>query len=813
MNKKIYCLRIVLLCHCLISVAQTKFDKLIWFNNLPSFVAKENGHIFVNSIEYKKNYYVFGFNTGRIQTMNCNDIYDGWNVFKLDSNGNLLKAVRIGGPIDGERMFFPAIQTKNKGFLIPGHSYSFSYTQRCDSFDSDCNFLKLDSNLNFQWLKSIGGKRGEIALGVLELKSGRYMAFGETQSFGHPATLPWDSANTDIYIMKLDNSGNLVHSITYGTKDFDEILAIEKDENDFIYLAGHYGGPTSPNGLSSPFLIKLDTNLNIVWANYFSVPPDRDTSVFLSIKFFNNRLYCVSHHISLKLSISHYYGNIAVINPTTGDIERSTIKSYPFLLLGTADLDTKIFLYNNKIYNQWWTWYSPAPYAIRTFVSFDTTLNLLSSIYSPKPFKETCISGTPGAGSNINYISMASEQNFILGSTAILDTLNFTKNYLYLSKMATDFETCYPDTGSIEEDALTISYIPIATGSITSVNQGIVLSWTPTIVEGAKDSSLCFCPDIPVQTQITPVNCFSNGSATLTPLQNDNYTYQWSPPVSSTNTASNLSAGQYTVIISDSTGCWHKNIITIPAQLSFPLSVSGNTLLCSTQSTTLSASGAQSYTWSTGSTDSSIVLQTSVTTNYTLIAAAGNCTQTTVWTVSVNPTPTLLVSPLSGTISSGDTLAISVSGANSYSVLSLPNYYWNNNTLYAFPREKQFFCIVGEQNTCRDTVCVKITIDGSCVELEIPNIFTPNQDNVNEHWKVNWKCPELIEDFNVQIFDRWGVLVYQSADKFFKWDGHCSEKLTLPDFNECPTGTYYYVLEWTSYSKKHQKKGYITLLR
>ncbi|GIV26776.1 MAG: hypothetical protein KatS3mg027_0590 [Bacteroidia bacterium] len=826
-KKKYYFWGVLILFQCLLLTAQTKFDKLIWFNNLPAYVAKDNAHFYVNAIEYNKAYYVFGFNTGRIQTSNCNDSYDGWNVFKLDSNGNLLRALRIGGPIDGERMFGPVIQTRDKGFLISGHSTSFSYTQRCDSFDMDCNFLKLDSNLNFQWLKSVGGRKSEILVKCYELKNGGYMAFGATNSFGYggnDSLLKDIFDNGDIYIMKLSSNGQLLGSITYGTKYADIILDVEKDEGDNFYIIGRYQeNDTSSNPIGTrvlPFVMKVDSNLNVLWSHYYYITPItpldplKTASIFGSIKLLkNNVLYLTQYHP--KPGSNSYFQKILRIDPNTGNIIPANNNWYlfPSEVPGAAGPDEKILVYNNNLYVQWWSFYTYIAYLSRIIGVFDTSLYLLKMSHIPRPLKEVCMYSI-GPGSLINHPFIDSHSDFLLGSTAILDTMNFTKNYLYLTKMTPDFETCYPDTGSIPEDTATISYIPVATGSITSINQGIVLSWTPTIVEGAKDSTLCFCPGIPMQTQVTPVNCFSNGAATLTPLQNGNYTYQWTPSVSSTNTASNLTAGTYTVIVSDSTGCWHRELITIPVQMSFPLTVSGSTALCSGESGTISVRGGESYSWSTGDTSSVIVVQPSVTTNYTLTAAAGSCTQTVVYTISVTATPTVVASPLSGTISSGDTIEITLSGAGSYSIVSGGNYLWiDTNKVLLYPRETEIYCIEGENLGCVDSSCVRVVVDGSCMDVEVPNVFTPNGDGVNEWWKVNWRCSELVEGFKVEVFDRWGVLVYVSEDKFFRWDGRCKGGKVLGDGDRCVSGTYYYVMSWEVHKKKVERKGYITLLR
>lgn len=52
-----------------------------------------------------------------------------------------------------------------------------------------------------------------------------------------------------------------------------------------------------------------------------------------------------------------------------------------------------------------------------------------------------------------------------------------------------------------------------------------------------------------------------------------------------------------------------------------------------------------------------------------------------------------------------------------------------------------------------------------------PTAFTPNNDGLNDHYSVDGLSLHNIGMFEVLIHDRWGALVYQSTDAFFKWDG------------------------------------------
>jgi len=84
--------------------------------------------------------------------------------------------------------------------------------------------------------------------------------------------------------------------------------------------------------------------------------------------------------------------------------------------------------------------------------------------------------------------------------------------------------------------------------------------------------------------------------------------------------------------------------------------------------------------------------------------------------------------------------------------------------------------------------------------LQIPNVFTPNGDGVNDTFVI----PQLTNypDNEIIIFNRWGNSVYQKSGYLNDWTGE--------GLNE---GTYFYILKVRSKDKVDVYKGYITLLR
>lgn len=80
-----------------------------------------------------------------------------------------------------------------------------------------------------------------------------------------------------------------------------------------------------------------------------------------------------------------------------------------------------------------------------------------------------------------------------------------------------------------------------------------------------------------------------------------------------------------------------------------------------------------------------------------------------------------------------------------------------------------------------DSVCVD-----NCPEYELPNIFTPGGDGMNDFFHP---FPyKFIAEINIQIFNRWGQLVFESSNPDIMWDGK-----QLKSKKMCPAGVYFYV--------------------
>lgn len=110
-------------------------------------------------------------------------------------------------------------------------------------------------------------------------------------------------------------------------------------------------------------------------------------------------------------------------------------------------------------------------------------------------------------------------------------------------------------------------------------------------------------------------------------------------------------------------------------------------------------------------------------------------------------------------------------------------------------------------NGCTDTASIEITIEPA-VGIYVPNAFTPDGDGVNDNFYV--KTSEILDEgFSLQIFNRWGELLFETDQKDSYWDG--SAKGFAETVQE---GVYvWHVSAIDIFNEEHEEFGHVTLLR
>lgn len=426
---------------------------------------------------------------------------------------------------------------------------------------------------------------------------------------------------------------------------------------------------------------------------------------------------------------------------------------------------------------------STGTYTWSTGVNTSTTL-----INSPGLYSATVsTSGCGIAVANISLgsaplpsvsISAPSTTTLCAGGSVILTANSNEGNYLWSNGATTN-------TVSVSSASISVT----STNVCGSAQATQTLNVIPSPTVSVSSSSNILCP---------------GSSATLTANSNAN-NYLWSTgDVTSVILVNTTGVKTVTVTNACGTASASVNISSI----SFPplvLTSSSNTI-CPNETATLTVTGGVPlttgspilYSWSNSTSTGSVV-----STNGGLITVSntnvcGVNTQTINVTV-VNLNASISASPSSGVAPLIVNITNNSVGANTYN--------WNlgnGNTASTQTVSSQMYVDEGtymvyltvSNGSCVDTDSLVITVLEQQPYLIIPNVFTPNNDSVNDIFKI--KGFNII-DFNCTIFNRWGLQLFSWNDINKGWDGKSDGK-------ESTDGTYFYMINAKDIDNKEIRK-------
>lgn len=259
-------------------------------------------------------------------------------------------------------------------------------------------------------------------------------------------------------------------------------------------------------------------------------------------------------------------------------------------------------------------------------------------------------------------------------------------------------------------------------------------------------------------------------------------------------------AGSYTVKFAsgDCEKLSESYSLTFNDPLVFQIIKSKEGALCYGQAVTLSSSvEASAYKWSTGETTRQISV--SLAGRYSLeLSSQGNCTSNQF--IDIVSLPRVVLPALNDTVIctiASETLRINAPPG-------FATYSWNgvtSNNAYLDVNATGLYTLqVFTADGCNATTTFNVT--PWCKELIIPNVFSPNNDGVNDYWRIGG-----IEDDNnarIQVFNRYGARLVDFKGSGFAWDGRYKGV-------NLPVGTYYYIIK--TKNEKDVLKGAVTIIR
>ena len=190
--------------------------------------------------------------------------YDYW-VVKTDATGNIQWQRSYGG--SGDDYATAIIKANDGGYVIAGYSASNNGNVTGNHGNDDYWIIKTDLSGNIQWQKSLGGSGWDWGRAVIPANGGGYLVTGAATSNNGDVT--GQHGNGDIWVIKLDNNGNLQwQKCLGGSMEEDGWSVVASNDGGYIfagYSTSSDGDVTTNQGIYDFWIVKTDANANIQW--------------------------------------------------------------------------------------------------------------------------------------------------------------------------------------------------------------------------------------------------------------------------------------------------------------------------------------------------------------------------------------------------------------------------------------------------------------------------------------------------------------------------------------------------------------------
>jgi len=381
--------------------------------------------------------------------------------------------------------------------------------------------------------------------------------------------------------------------------------------------------------------------------------------------------------------------------------------------------------------------------------------------------------------------------------------------------------TISPDTAICEGDTVTLM-----------ISGGLSYSWSPTT--GLSDPNSANPQAYPDSTTtyfvsiIDTTSCSSLVSVTITVITNPTVSisgntficegdslqliatgassYLWNTgDTSSTIVVTPTANTTYSVIASNNCGSSSDSIFITVGYLP-ALSVSKDTGICIGDVVVLTASGNGDLLWSTGDTVSSISVNPLTDTWY-YVTVANNCgASDDSINVTVLPLPAATAEH-DTTIDYGSSVQLTGQGGITYSWNPATGLSCTNcqNPVASPTETTTYYLSVTDSNGCVSMDSVIIRVNEPLSYLNIPNVFSPDNDEWNNVFAFE---SEGIEYFKGTIYNRWGTKIAELHSVYESWDGRTESGSLATE------GVYYYIIHAIGEDNRtYYTHGTVTLIR
>jgi len=180
---------------------------------------------------------------------------DAW-IIKLNSAGDTVWTRTLGGKGDDDASAINV--TDDGGYIITGSTDSDDgdITDKRRNSNKDLWVIKLDGSGHITWSKTFGGSASEAGYSVTGTPDGGYLLAGATNS--NNGDVEGNNGGTDVWVVKLDNLGQKQWAKTYGGSSWDEAHSIIATNEGYVLSGLTYSNDGDVTGYHTPTFIGAD---------------------------------------------------------------------------------------------------------------------------------------------------------------------------------------------------------------------------------------------------------------------------------------------------------------------------------------------------------------------------------------------------------------------------------------------------------------------------------------------------------------------------------------------------------------------------
>jgi len=606
-----------------------------------------------------------------------------------------------------------------------------------------------------KWQKLLNVSGNNFVQSVVQTKDGGFVLAGASGSYGTDVNNFWD----DVYLMKLNDSGTVLWTKTYGNPgDYNEANAVKEDSFGNLILTGRY----IVGGTFYAMILKTDINGDLKFMKGYGAPNHR-TYAYDIIETKDKLGYVITGATTINKTFFNDYPDVFLLKTDTlGNLLWSKIY---FSIVGSdgSDSGSSVVERENGGFG----------IGVPTF-SFSTLTTgfvpnknavFVTDMNGDLDFAKIYNQGS----SHYTALRKALDGGYIISNFTTLNNVTFAPLIIktdenFISGCPEIDVTQFLGTQSDGWDVQNAPFSEKTGGSLIDVNFNIASSYENIIVK---------CEDVtPVEAIISnpPSACIGENVVFINSSTGSIISSNWN---FGDGTASNefgpthiyTQSGTYTVSLTVSSGCDDANA-TSTITIGEPKIVSDSVTICNGDSVEFRGK---------------VLKQTGI---YTDTLAGAPCDSIFVLSLQVNE---IQVLALDTAYCKGSEIIIGGF------VVKEPGVY--TDTLSGNP------CPFIVNYTVTDSLCV--------CDIKFPNVFTPNGDARNDDFRYYSECTNSFSFYILKIYNRFGKAIFETENPLESWNGVINEVSS-------PSEVYVYVCEYQLAepgSSKKLLKGDITLIR